>query len=317
MIQSYSYKDLSLCTNGLSEENFIGKFHFGKVYVTEMNGKNVMVKIWDSDSKFYQVSFLQNQDRLLDELVLLLHPVLISHPNLVNLMGYCYEGENLGVVYDLEPLNTLHNLLLNDTFTWSERIRAALKFACLLKFLHVDTPHFRQFLVRNIAAAHLILHQDHNLKLFDFVLISGGIFPDRTKQRECVHGCIGYIDFDLVKDSWSETSDVFSFGVVLIGLISKRVCTEEEAELGEPFLYEWLNSQYNEKTSDSGFDKTKFSIVHESLKGDPGFCASDGVAITKLAMQCVEEDKYDRPTMKQVVKQLLNLSIVRKNMPRT
>ncbi|GLT86885.1 hypothetical protein SLE2022_049950 [Rubroshorea leprosula] len=313
VVQVYSYKDLSLFTNGFREENFIGKFHFGKVYVGEIEGKMVTVKIWDSESEVYEVSSIENEGRLMDELVLLQHPELISHPNLVNLMGYCYEGQNLGVVYNLEPLDTLHNLLLKDTFTWSERIRAALEFARLLKFLHADTPHSRQYLVRNIAAAHLILDQDHNLKLFDFGMISGGIFPDRTKRREYVRGCIGYIDFELGRGSWSEASDVFSFGIVLIGLVSKRVCTEEEEASGEPFLDEWLNSQYDEKTSELGFDKTQFSIVHESLKGDPGFCSNDGVAITKLAMQCVK-GKFDRPTMKQVVKQLLNLSIVRNNM---
>lgn len=61
-----------------------------------------------------------------------------------------------------------------------------------------------------------------------------------------------------------------------------------------------------------GYDKSEFSLVHESLEQDDDFCNSDGLALTKLAMLCIAEDPYNRRTMKQVVNALLQLQIVQK-----
>ena len=60
-----------------------------------------------------------------------------------------------------------------------------------------------------------------------------------------------------------------------------------------------------------GFFPSKWSLVHKSLSRQPGFNLRDGVKITKMAMRCVEDYPCDRPTMKEVVKCLLSLRVVR------
>ncbi|CAK7324773.1 unnamed protein product [Dovyalis caffra] len=70
----------------------------------------VTVKVWELQC-CYKVEPGHNEGRVRDEIVLLQHAKLVYHPNLVKLIGYCYEGEKLGVVYDLNPLDTVYNLV--------------------------------------------------------------------------------------------------------------------------------------------------------------------------------------------------------------
>ncbi|GKU93157.1 hypothetical protein SLEP1_g6781 [Rubroshorea leprosula] len=164
-----------------------------------MEGQQVTVKIWDGVNKKNRRNYgtlgTQNELRLRAELILLKHRKLLSLPYLVNVIGYCHENEHFSVVYDLKPLNSMHNLLLNDTFTWSKRIKAALGLAYLLKFLHTPDPPNEKYLVCNIAAPHIMLDQEYNPKLFDFGMFRGGIFSNwwynyPSKNDEC----FGYAD---------------------------------------------------------------------------------------------------------------------------
>lgn len=320
----HSFEDLRSYTNGFSEENLIGNFQFGKVYLGEMEGRKVTVKIWDDVYNRHTARVFDSEMELLqrDELVLLRHPKLMSHPNLVNLIGYCHEDKHIGALYDLKPLNTLHNLLLKDAFTWSQRIKVALEFARLVQFLHAFDP---PYLICNCSATNIMLDQDYNAKLFDFGMFTGGILHN-SRDRWGLHnnghvalhrdqpvGCDAYSGgFDDTGDRWCEELDVFSFGVLLVALIAKKVTGKEELERGDPYLHKWVQSEYEAKMSIPGFDKSKFSIVHESLEQDPAFRSSDGVALTKLAMQCFVRWENQRPTMKQVLRMFSKLKIVGK-----
>lgn len=97
-------------------------------------------------------------------------------------------------------------------------------------------------------------------------------------------------------------------GVVLLGLITKRVITEEDRLSSAPLVYDWAQSEYIPQKSILGFECYKRSLVHQSLEAGP---FSDGLKVTKLAMPCVECNLQKRPTMKQVVKHLLSLCVVR------
>lgn len=303
MMRICSFEDLSFYTNRFNEENFIGKVHHGKMYLGEVEGQRVTVKIWEQS--------VSNEVRLREELDLLRHPKFVSHPNFVNLIGYCLEEHCLGMIYDLNPINTLHNLLLKETFTWSERIKVAFEFAKLLKLLHTPDPPYLPYLVRSIADTHIMVDQESKPKLVDFSDFCGGILPPPGRSSS---GGYGYMDpHSWSKDTWSEYSDVYSFGMLLVSLITKRVCSAEH-DPEDNCIYWWLENEYDERMERmlvSGFEGFKFSLVHESLEQDPSFCFSDGLALTKLAMHCIMDDPDKRPTMKLVTKALLKLRIVR------
>uniref|UniRef100_A0A5B7BMY7 Protein kinase domain-containing protein n=1 Tax=Davidia involucrata TaxID=16924 RepID=A0A5B7BMY7_DAVIN len=336
-ITRLSYEELKQYTDNFSKENYIGKFQFGKVYRGKIEWmafggtQYVTVKMWEVP-EIYNYYRGDNEERMMDEIVLLRHEKVIHHPGMVKLYGYCHEGDHLGVVYDFKPLDTVYNFLLKDDFTWLQRIKVALGFACLLKFLHARNPLYEPFMIRNLDAAHIMLDEEYNPKLIDFGMITGGIFPDRTIYIHYVYGSYGYVDpsYDMI-GGWTEKSDVFAFGIILLGLIAKRVFTEEDREANAPFVHQWARSKYGSDTgiklpkswlvhgslqaesneSDTGIKLSKLSLVHGSLQAEPGFFSTDGANITRLAMQCVEYYPEDRPTMKEVVRHLLKLQVVK------
>ncbi|KAK3012913.1 hypothetical protein RJ639_008327 [Escallonia herrerae] len=338
-VKELSYKDLELCTDNFSKENYIGDFQFGKIYRGKvLQGKcaeplPVTVKIWEV-SELYKQYPGDNELRMLDELVLLRHEKLTRHPVMVRLFGYCYEDEHFGVVYDLKSLNTVYNLVPKvsvsrfivisldnmankmvgsephklDNFDWLQRIKVIVGLAHLLKIFHARNPSYEPFLIRNIAASHIILDEDYNPKLCDFSMISGGIFPNRAANRfQYVFGCYGSIESSFhYYGKWSTKSDIFAFGVLLLNLITKRVDRQEERGSDRPFVYEWAQKVYDDDTG----KLSRRSLVHGSLEADPLYIKTDGAKITKLAIQCVEDDPKDRPTIKQVVRSLMKLQIV-------
>ena len=111
---------------------------------------------------------------------------------------------------------------------------------------------------------------------------------------------------------WYRWSDVYAYGCVLLGLISKKIYTED-VKNGSTLVTEWATEQYDTETSKGGSVRSRFSLVDSGLVKDPDYYTSDGVELTKLALQCIDMDSYERPTMSQVVRRLLNLRVIRKH----
>ncbi|KAL7087142.1 hypothetical protein ACP275_13G048300 [Erythranthe tilingii] len=286
------YKSLVYYTDNFSESNFLGHFKFGKLYRGKKDNcgytKYFMVKIWDTD--FPKIYFCEEDFyfRLLEEVALLRHEMVICHPGMVKLYGYYYK----------------------ESFTWLQRMKTALGLASLIRYLHLEKSAFYQpFLVHSLDAANIVLDEEYNPKLCDFGSISGGIFPDK-RAYSCHHGCYGCLDISLFNTGdRSNKQDVFAFGVVLLFLILKRVYTDEDSESCAPFVFEWAFREYEEALQ----SKTEFSLVHKSLADEDDFCTDDGHKITMLALECVNGDENQRPTVKQVVKSLLKLEVVKQN----
>ncbi|XP_055959662.1 probable inactive leucine-rich repeat receptor-like protein kinase At3g03770 isoform X2 [Mercurialis annua] len=315
-LEVFSYKELSMFTNGFNEQNFIGKFQFGRVFRGMIQEKKVMVKIWEPSNEIYLASQHGNKGRLRDEIALLRDARFSSHPNMVKLIGYCHEEEKLGAVYDLDPHQTLYNLSPKDDLTWLQRIKIAYEFACLLEFLHARNLPYMPFLVRNLDANHIIVDKDYSPKLFDFGMSIGGIILDaRIDRNRFLFGCYGYMDADALLDGgiWYTFSDVYAYGCVLLGLISKKVYTEEDVKNGSVYVSDSAIAYYDEEKSKARFNQARFSLVERKLSEDGDHFARDGAELTRLALQCVALDLFERPSMKQVVKRLLNLQVVRKH----
>ncbi|OMO91739.1 hypothetical protein CCACVL1_07038 [Corchorus capsularis] len=315
-IKEISLEDLKLYTCNFSNDNLIGNFQFGKVFRGKINGDHhVTVKVWMPQT-LYTCFPGDNEIRLQAELIILTETRVKLHPNLPKLIGYCGQGQ-LAVVYDLNPIDTLQNFILRDDFTWLQRIKVALQLACLLQILHYPPPSSDQYLVRNISPAHIVLDKDYNLVLYDFGMFTGGSLPEVDKEnpgRRHLHGCIGYIDGYLSwTDKWFPEMDVFSFGVILIGLIAKKVFIVEDhsALIGldlHSLVDWWAIKEYERRKSVSGENA---SLVHQTLEADGDFEYADGVEVTKLAMECLEPSARDRILIDVVVEDLLKLHVVR------
>ncbi|KAJ4839798.1 hypothetical protein Tsubulata_036898 [Turnera subulata] len=301
-IHVFSYEDISALTEGFSEDNIIGDFQFGKVFRGKTVGKEVTVKIW----KVPEFTWItcEYERRLWDELVLLQHPKFMRHPNMLKLVGYCFEGKQLAIVYDLKPLDTIYNLMVKDNFTWLQRIKVALGFAVLLNFLQCTEPHRIPYVVRNIRAAHIILDQDGFPKLLDFGMLAGGILPDRRFSKFHRRFESGYAHYYIDDDGvFDRKCDVMAFGGILLSLISKRIFLNEEV------ADKWAEEEYKARLSVPGSSRSQCSLVNQCFVTERGFNSRDGIKITMLAMQCM--DFCNLPKMKKVVKRLMKLHAIR------
>uniref|UniRef100_A0A5B7ANN8 Protein kinase domain-containing protein n=1 Tax=Davidia involucrata TaxID=16924 RepID=A0A5B7ANN8_DAVIN len=302
-------------TNNFEGRNLIRPTQFGKVYRGKiepgMIGKeaqDVTVKIWDE--KAYRLAYPDDYIVLDEEVKFLTDPSVNHHPNLVKLIGYCRGVDVKGVVYDLNLRDSLHNLIRKESFNWFQRIKVAVRFARLLEFLHGQA---KPYLVLGIDAGHIMLDQDWNPILFEFGLMSGGILGELSFVKKEIPGSIGYVDPYLATTGlrWNACCDVFSFGIIVLGLISKRIVNMEEmakriADKEEVeslmilLVNEWAKREY----------KPKCSLVHSSLEEDCNYHVGDGPIITALGMRCVERHPNNRPTMKEVVACLEGLLVV-------
>ncbi|KAI8539561.1 hypothetical protein RHMOL_Rhmol09G0192600 [Rhododendron molle] len=321
----YNYEGLASITAGFSKENFIGDTLFGKVFrgkiQQDLETQKVVVKIWVKTTSFASTPDRQ-KSRLDNEIKLLTNSDLKGHPNLVKLIGFFCETEHLGVVYELKPLDTLEKLILHDDFTWVAQIKVALEFACLLECLHDQ-----QLLHRSISAAHLMVDQALSPRLFDFAMLVGGGVGE-IRSREHAFGSHGYVDpLISLTGVWSDKTDVLPYGVILLGLIAKRVYDLKNARyLGTlNYVFFWAWTEYNEnpaKTPSSSCggmykkhkkSQSNKSLVDKSLESDQYFDPGDGVEITNLAMRCVEENPERQPMMKEVVCCLRESNVVKKS----
>ncbi|KAI8528240.1 hypothetical protein RHMOL_Rhmol12G0135200 [Rhododendron molle] len=310
---------------GLTVEDFIGNTLFGQVYrgkiiqqrgLNNIKEANVLVKAWNyrmlevrSHAKPCDRFWRQlAKGRFRDEMKLLTASSPLSrHDNMVKLIGSGLVNGRLAAVYELDPLDTLRNLLPRDDFGWFPRVKAAIQFASL-----VEAFHSQNLKLRNICADNLVLDKVFHVKLVDFGLLIGGDFGE-IPPFEKVWGCYGYVD-----PWYSETgifldkSDVFSYGVLLLELVTKRAAREEDFH-----LHVWARGEYETRPKKTQFRKEcrrcpPVLEVHESLRGSVWFDAKDGAAIIELALRCVSRNPVERPTIKEVVERLRQLELAKR-----
>ncbi|KAG8381718.1 hypothetical protein BUALT_Bualt05G0001800 [Buddleja alternifolia] len=288
------HKDLVNFTNSFSNGNFIACFQFGKIYHGIIDHdfgilQPVTVKIWDTSSSVIR----DNELRLMREVILLRNQKVECQPGAPKLLGYLCDGKHLGVIYDLKALNTVSSQLCQGDFSWLQRIKVAFWFARIVKFFHTQNPPFEPFVIHNIDATNILLDEDYIPKLFDYSLMTGGgIFPEESQDKT-------------KRQKTGIQDDVFGFGVLLLSLITKQRVTKEDA------LESIIAQGCNLKSVSSliGNKRVSLSPIHGSFEVDPYFYACDGPQTLELVMECLQS----RPSMKEVVRRLQKLQVVRKH----
>ncbi|KAL7128977.1 hypothetical protein ABFS83_13G031700 [Erythranthe nasuta] len=116
-LKRLSYDDLASYTDNFSQRNYICHFQFGKLYhgkivrAERVQQQHVMVKVWEKPT-IYEYMPGDNELRLMDEVILHRNEMVTSHPGMLKMYGYCFDGEhNLGVVYEFKPFDSLFNLV--------------------------------------------------------------------------------------------------------------------------------------------------------------------------------------------------------------
>ncbi|WMV12259.1 hypothetical protein MTR67_005644 [Solanum verrucosum] len=280
----FSFEEIKKWTNNFSETNVIGCGGYGKVYRGSLlNGELVAIK------RALQGS-MQGAHEFKTEIELLSR---VHHKNVVGLAGFCFDQVEQMLVYEYIPNGTLKDGLSGKTgvrLDWMRRLRIAIGAARGLQYLH---DHVNPPIVHRDIKSNNILLADHlNAKVADFGLSK--FLGERGHITTQVKGTMGYMDPEYyMTNQLTEKSDVFSFGVVLLEIVTGKVPIDK--------------GRYIVKEVKDAMDMTKdLYNLHEIL--DPAVCSGATPRslekFVDLALKCVEEKGVNRPKMSEVVKQI-------------
>ncbi|KAJ8747171.1 hypothetical protein K2173_012975 [Erythroxylum novogranatense] len=263
--QTFTFRELATATRNFRHECLIGEGGFGRVYKgkLEKTGQVVAVKQLDRNG-------LQGNREFLVEVLML---SLLHHSNLVNLIGYCADGDQRLLVYSIYISREQKPL------EWFTRMKIALGAAKGLEYLHdkANPP----VIYRDLKASNILLDKDYNARLSDFGLAKLGPVGDKTHYQRT--------------GQLTTKSDVYSFGVVLLELITGRRVIDTTRSTAEQNLVSWAEPIFKET---SRFAKLADPLLrgHFPIRG-----LNQAVAV---AAMCLQEDANVRPLMSDVVSAL-------------
>ncbi|MCH93795.1 G-type lectin S-receptor-like serine/threonine-protein kinase, partial [Trifolium medium] len=201
-------------TNNFASANKLGQGGFGPVYKGKFQGgQEIAVKRLSSCSG-------QGFEEFKNEVVLI---AKLQHRNLVRLLGYCVEGDEKILMNNVMPFmdKNIQDKKLSVILDWDTRFKIILGIARGLLYLHEDSR--LRIIHRDLKASNILLDEEKNPKISDFGLarIFGG--KDTVANTERVVGTYGYMSPEYALDGhFSVKSDVFSFGVVVLEIISGK-----------------------------------------------------------------------------------------------
>ncbi|KAL6139294.1 hypothetical protein ACLB2K_064571 [Fragaria x ananassa] len=229
-LKSFSFSALQTATNNFSNENIIGKGGYSEVYKgTLKDGQLVAVKrLTNGTSDEKTAGFLS-------ELGIIAH---VDHPNTAKLVGCCVE-KGMHLVFQLSSLGSLGSLLhgpKNDILDWSKRYKIALGAADGLLYLHDSCK--RRIIHRDIKADNILLTEDFVPQICDFGLAKW--LPKQWTHHNVskFEGTFGYFAPEyFMHGIVDEKTDVYSFGVLLLELITGRPALDHlQQSLAKPML---------------------------------------------------------------------------------
>ncbi|CAN6363284.1 unnamed protein product [Urochloa humidicola] len=233
----FTYRQLSKATRGFSDDWKLGEGGFGSVYrgFLQDQGLHVAIKRVSKTSK-------QGKREYVSEVTIISR---LRHRNLVQLLGWCHEGNELLLVYELMTNGSLdaHLYSTSNVLTWPIRYNIILGMGSALLYLHQE---WEQCVVhRDIKPSNVMLDASFTAKLGDFGL-ARLVDHARATHTTMVAGTRGYIDPECaVTFHATASSDVYSFGIVLLEVACGRkpVAPEEEDE-GRVLLVRWVWELY-------------------------------------------------------------------------
>ncbi|TKY48479.1 serine/threonine-protein kinase RLCKVII [Spatholobus suberectus] len=286
--QTFTFDELAAATGNFRPDCFLGEGGFGKVYKGHINKINQVVAIKQLDPHGLQ--------GIREFVVEVLTLSLADHPNLVKLIGFCAEGEQRLLVYEYMPLGSLENHLQDlprgrKPLDWNTRMKIAAGAARGLEYLHdkMKPP----VIYRDLKCSNILLGEGYHPKLSDFGLAKVGPSGDKTHVSTRVMGTYGYCAPDYaMTGQLTFKSDIYSFGVVLLEIITGRKAIDRTKAAKEQNLVAWARPLFK--------DRKRFcEMVDPLLEGQ--YPVRGLYQALAIAAMCVQEQPNMRPVIADVV----------------
>ncbi|XP_019704429.2 proline-rich receptor-like protein kinase PERK15 [Elaeis guineensis] len=285
---TFTYEELAMATDGFCDANLLGQGGFGYVHRGVLpNGKEIAVKQLKSGSGQGEREF-QAEVEIISR---------VHHKHLVSLVGYCIAGGRRLLVYEFVPNSTLEfHLHGQPTMDWPTRLKIALGSAKGLAYLHEDCHP--KIIHRDIKAANILLDYKFEAKVADFGLAR--ITSDNnTHVSTRVMGTFGYLAPEYASSGkLTDRSDVFSFGVMLLELITGRRPVDANQSFMDDSLVDWARPLLTQALEDGNYD----ALIDSRLRNN--YNPNEMARMIACAAACVRHSAKRRPRMSQVVRAL-------------
>ncbi|KAE9595894.1 hypothetical protein Lal_00030666 [Lupinus albus] len=235
----FEYQELVSATSNFLPENLIGKGGSSQVYRGCLpDGKELAVKI------------LKPSEDVLEEFVLEIEIITtLHHKNIISLIGFCFEDDNLLLVYDFLSRGSLEENLHGNkknplVFGWNERYKVAVGVAEALEYLHNNDV--QPVIHRDVKSSNVLLSEDFEPQLSDFGLARWASISSSHITCTDVAGTFGYLAPEyFMYGKVNDKIDVYAFGVVLLELLSGRKPISGDFPKGQESLVMWASPILN------------------------------------------------------------------------
>ncbi|KAJ4718602.1 Receptor-like serine/threonine-protein kinase [Melia azedarach] len=289
----FSFSSVSAATNNFSHTNKLGEGGFGPVY------KGVLLKGDEIAVKRLSVTSGQGFEELKNEATVI---AKVQHKNLVRLLGCCIDKDEKILIYEYMPNKSLDFFLFDQIkrilLGWEKRVRIIEGIAQGLLYLHQYSR--LRIIHRDLKASNILLDKDMNPKISDFgmarIIFGGNELQAKTNR---IVGTYGYIAPEYaLRGVFSIKSDVFSFGVVLLEILSSR----KNTGFYQTDSLNLLSYAWDLWTSDKVLDLVDPVMLEDNASSRHTMLSR----YVNIALLCVQERAEDRPTMSDVVSMLTN-----------
>ncbi|KAG7585013.1 Bulb-type lectin domain superfamily [Arabidopsis thaliana x Arabidopsis arenosa] len=291
-LKFFEMNTIQTATNNFSLSNKLGQGGFGSVYKGNLqDGKEIAVKRLSSSSG-------QGKEEFMNEIVLISK---LQHKNLVRILGCCIEGEERLLIYEFLLNKSLDTFLFDSRkrleIDWPKRFNIIKGIARGLHYLHRDSC--LRVIHRDLKVSNILLDEKMNPKISDFGLArmyQGTEYQDNTRR---VAGTLGYMSPEYAwTGMFSEKSDIYSFGVLLLEIISgEKISRFSYGDEGKTLIaYAWECW-----SGTGGVDLLDQDVADSCHPVEVERCV-------QIGLLCVQHQPADRPNTLELLSMLTTTS---------
>ncbi|KAK2644335.1 hypothetical protein Ddye_019530 [Dipteronia dyeriana] len=288
----FDFNTIRIATDDFSNANKLGQGGFGAVYKGRLsNGQEIAVKRLSKDSGQGDLEF-KNEVLLVAKL---------QHRNLVRLSGFSLERNERLLIYEFVPNRSLDHFIFDPTrraqLDWEKRYKIIGGVARGMLYLHEDSR--LRIIHRDLKTSNILLDAEMNPKIADFGMAKLFELDETQANTNRIVGTYGYMAPEYaMHGQFSVKSDVFSFGVLVLEIVSgqRNNCFRSGENVGDLLTVAWKN--WREGTTGNLIDP----ILNNGSR-------TEMIRCIHIGLLCVQENVVNRPTMASIVLMLNSFSL--------